>query len=75
MHNKQYSNLIYFGQLMMLLSLVCFSACLLVTYHWDDHFSINEQIFAHILTIICAGIFKVAVVTVMAAKNEQSTRV
>ncbi len=75
MKNDLFNKLMAFSQLVMATSFIGFIGfivCLLISYLWDDHFSINLQILAHILTIAFAGLFKIAVVVFMAAKKEQS---
>ena len=47
--------------------------CLLVSYPYAELFSIPTQVAAHILTIVFAGGFKVAVVALMAVTSELKT--
>jgi len=72
MKNDLFNKLMGYSQLVMAITFIGFIGCLLISYGWDDHFSINLQILAHILTIVFAGLFKIAVVVFMAAKKEQS---
>ena len=51
-------------------SLITFISCLLISYSYADYFSLSIQVSAHILTLIFAGIFKVAVVAHMAATHK-----
>lgn len=72
MKDKLPDKLINYSQLTLLLSFIGFTLCLLITYLWEQYFSLNQQILAHIFTIIFAAIFKVAVVLLMAASKEKA---
>ncbi len=74
MTDKLSAKIINYSQLTMMISSIGFIACLLITYLWDQHFSINQQILAHILTIIFAAIFKITVVVLMATSKEKNTQ-
>ena len=63
-------NIVRFGWLMMLLSMIGFVISIAVSYIYAEYFSLFIQVFAHISTIVLAGIFKVAAVAVMAANKE-----
>lgn len=55
---------------LLIASLLATIACLLISYPYAEQFSMPIQVAAHILTIIFAGSFKVAVVALMAASAE-----
>lgn len=55
----------------MATSFVSFVVCLLISYPFAEQFSLLIQVLAHILTIVFAGLFKVAVVSLMAVSKEQ----
>lgn len=50
------------GNWAMIVSFLVASVCLLVTFQFEQHFSIVTQIAAHISTIIFAALFKVGYV-------------
>lgn len=52
------------------ISFVALIACILISYPYAEHFSMPVQIGAHISTILLAGVFKVAIVGLMAATKE-----
>lgn len=64
---------IYYSRITLLLSAVLLVTCLLISYPFAEDFSLPVQIGAHILTIVFAGAFKVAVVALMAASKELRT--
>ncbi len=74
MKNNLFGKLMRLSQLTMMISLIGFIICLFITYLWDHQFSINQQVLAHILTIIFAAFFKVAVVVLMAVSKEQNAQ-
>lgn len=65
------NKVIFYSKLLMTGSFLGFVACLLISYPYAQYFSIPLQVTAHIFTILFAAIFKVAVVSLMAAKKEQ----
>lgn len=67
------NKVIFYSKLLMIGTFVGFVACLLITYSFAEHFSITVQIVGHIFTIVFAGIFKVSLVALMAAKREVSS--
>lgn len=64
------NKVIFYSKILMFGTFVGFVVCLLVTYSYPEYFSITVQITGHILTIVFAGIFKVSLVSLMAAKKE-----
>jgi hypothetical protein len=54
----------------LVISFTLLITCLLISYPYAEQFSLPAQISAHILTIVFAGTFKVAVVVLMAASKE-----
>jgi len=50
------------GNIMMIISLLVCAISILTTFKYDNLFSIQVQIFAHISTIIFAGLFKLGYV-------------
>jgi hypothetical protein len=58
------------SKLTLLISFTGFVATLLMSYQYAEYFSLILQVMAHILTIVFAAIFKVAVVVLMAATKE-----
>jgi hypothetical protein len=58
------------SKLTLLISFAGFVATLLMSYQYAEYFSLILQVMAHILTIVFAAIFKVAVVVLMAATKE-----
>jgi hypothetical protein len=58
------------SKLTLLISFAGFVATLLMSYQYAEYFSLMLQVMAHILTIVFAAIFKVAVVVLMAATKE-----
>jgi len=50
------------GNWLMILSLIIVSACLLITFAFEQYFSIGSQIVAHICTIIFAALVKLGYV-------------
>jgi len=58
------------SKLTLLVSFTGFVATLLMSYQYAEYFSLILQVMAHILTIVFAAIFKVAVVVLMAATKE-----
>lgn len=64
------NNVINFSRYALVISLLAFIGCILISYPYAEHFSMPVQIGGHILTIIFAGIFKVSVVALMAATKE-----
>ncbi len=67
--------IIFYSQLVIIISFLGFIVSILVSYPYAVNFSISVQILAHILTIIFAGCFKVSVVALMAATKEKKTRI
>ncbi len=61
---------IVYSKVFFMLSFIGLVATLMISYPYAEHFSIKLQVMAHILTIVFAGIFKVTVVALMAAKKE-----
>ena len=64
------NNVINFSRYALVISLLAFISCILISYPYAEHFSMPVQIGGHILTIIFAGVFKVSVVALMAATKE-----
>lgn len=50
------------GNVLMLFSLIVVSSCLAITFLFDEYFIMGVQVFAHIATIIFAGLFKIGYV-------------
>ena len=71
---KNFTRLIQGAKCMMLVSFIGFLATILVTYPYAAYFSISAQITAHILTIVLAGLFKLACVVLMAGMHERGIR-
>lgn len=67
------NQIIHYGRYILVLSLIGFIICLLISYPYAESFTIPVQVSAHILTIILAGIFKLTVVALMAATKELKT--
>jgi len=67
------NKVIHYSRYILALSFAAFIACLLISYPYAESFSIPVQVGAHILTIVFAGSFKVAVVALMAANKELKT--
>jgi len=65
------NKVIFYSKLLMAFTLCSFFVCLLITFPFASYFSIPLQVSAHIFTIICAAIFKVSVVSLMAANKER----
>lgn len=64
------NKVIRYSRCVLAFSLIAFISCLLISYPYANNFSIPVQVSAHILTIVFAGSFKVAVVALMAATKE-----
>ena len=64
------NKVINYSRYVLMLSLIGFITCFLISYPYAEHFIIGVQVGAHILTIVFAGVFKVAVVALMAANKE-----
>jgi hypothetical protein len=64
------NKVIFYSKSLMAGSFLVFAGCLLISYPYAQYFSLPLQVSAHIFTIIFAAIFKVAVVSLMAAKKE-----
>jgi hypothetical protein len=64
---------IQYSRYILALSFAAFIVCLLISYPYAEQFSIPMQVGSHILTIVFAGSFKVAVVALMAATKELKT--
>ncbi|WP_286262186.1 hypothetical protein [Thalassotalea atypica] len=58
---------------LLVFSFLATAACLLISYPYAELFSIPIQVAAHILTIVFAGSFKIAVVALMAVTSELKT--
>jgi hypothetical protein len=68
------NNVIYISRYALAFSFLAFTGCVLISYPFADSFSIPVQVGAHILTIVFAGSFKVAVVALMAATKELNSQ-
>ena len=66
------SKVIRYSRCVLGFSLIAFVCCLLISYPYADQFSILVQVSAHILTIVFAGCFKIAVIALMAATKEHN---
>lgn len=64
------NKVIHYSRCILVISFAAFITCLLISYPYAESFSIPVQVAAHILTIVFAGSFKVAVVALMAATKE-----
>ncbi|SET80552.1 hypothetical protein SAMN05660429_02731 [Thalassotalea agarivorans] len=50
------------GNWTMIVSFSIALICLMVTFQFEQHFTLHTQIFAHIATILFAGLFKIGYV-------------
>lgn len=71
--NKTINKAIHYSRCVLVFSFSAFIICLLISYPYAENFSIPVQVSAHILTIVFAGSFKLAVVVLMAATKELKT--
>ncbi|WP_338517811.1 hypothetical protein [Alteromonas gracilis] len=62
LHLHQAQRCVTAGNRLMLSNMLIFLACLVMTYGVSEQFSLTQQVFAHILTIVSAGAFKVGYV-------------
>jgi hypothetical protein len=69
-NNQLINKVIKFSKLSLLITFTGFVTTLLVSYPYAEYFSLGIQVMAHILTIIFAAVFKIAVVLIMAASKE-----
>lgn len=59
---RNYEKCIVAGNWLMVIAALVVSACISMTFGFDDNFSISIQIAAHISTIIFAGLLKIGYV-------------
>jgi len=50
------------GNYLMMVSMLIVASCVFITFAYDQHFTISVQVFAHIATIIFAGLLKIGYV-------------
>lgn len=64
LNNRQlnFQKCIIAGNWLMLCSFIIALICILVTFQFDQYFSIFVQVGAHILTIVFAGVLKIGYV-------------
>lgn len=72
-NSKLINQVIQYSKISLYITFSGFVTALLVSYPYAEYFSLGMQVTAHILTIIFAAIFKVAVVLIMAATKELRT--
>lgn len=61
-HALSFQKCLLLGNYLMILSIIIVALSILITFGYDNHFTISSQVFAHIATIVFAGLLKIGYV-------------
>jgi len=59
------------GMLVLVLSTIAMAVSLLISFVYQDHFTLGGQIIAHIVTIVAAGTLKLGYVAYIAGRYQR----